>query len=800
MTDLKQNSLLFDSIPTVLFQVTIFYYDFFLLFCAEKIETVYLKIKREIFFAQYDALGRLCYMINYKTWKDPTTRFLLSIQNMLVVRLIELSVVILLILNIFYASPIWNFIRLAILFSIYSNVAFRSVKDSELVRNRLKGILGVAIFYLWCRVVAASFLDVLKSLRPDIAKNSLIKLLEIGIGEKLILVFEFFLIEYVSSVYFDGEFIKTAEKLIRKKVKRSMFVANCMTYDYNEKKLMAYIEQFSERIQLEKDIMILNNAIEEWKMGRSKHTNHQEVDDNSNLLAMKSQQEEDKTNEEKYEQKNKESLQKLTQTSSNKSKLVFEVYQFLLNLRNKFLFQSILGLYDYTMLRNKEIVFNKEIEIREYLAGNFDIMESNLKHIQKVYQQYIEDAIRQEYPSVELNDVLKRANVKQDAATSLYNILPAMSGMMFTSPMLRNRSRSRKDLQVENKVKTSSSGNHRSLREFDFKVITLNSASRMRPTPADEGVHMFYNMLAGDELSTKNYQVVKWRIILTLVYQAILSNWNYLCYLIMILYTFINGGVIGFFYSSALIILVLVEENLPGIIFWKFCFFNGAVGFSGKLFIKVFAEKLVEADVFKKYTQTYIDNMSMIVIGSSSYVFEIVIMIFIMIQLIVADELGFKIKGMIDFEDTNTAYIRMKINKLFSLRENENFSTYKLKLLALYESIKDVDNENMGKKNIIKAQKKMASSQSKKSVFGFIKAVGEKASEKDDIDINEVIEYERSQNNKKTENLKETIKIIEKNIFIKSFGKFSEENKKSFRWQLFSVYVASCDPEPEAGG
>jgi hypothetical protein len=181
-------------------------------------------------------------------------------------------------------------------------------------------------------------------------------------------------------------------------------------------------------------------------------------------------------------------------------------------------------------------------------------------------------------------------------------------------------------------------------------------------------------------------------------------------------------------------------------------------------------------------------------------VFEIVIMIFIMIQLIVADELGFKIKGMIDFEDTNTAYIRMKINKLFSLRENENFSTYKLKLLALYESIKDVDNENASKKSIIKAQKKMASSQSKKSVFGFIKAVGEKASEKDDIDINEVIEYERSQNNKKTENLKETIKIIEKNIFIKSFGKFSEENKKSFRWQLFSVYVASCDPEPESGG
>ena len=268
----------------------------------------------------------------------------------------------------------------------------------------------------------------------------------------------------------------------------------------------------------------------------------------------------------------------------------------------------------------------------------------------------------------------------------------------------------------------------------------------------------------------------------------------------MILYTFINGGVIGFFYSSALIILVLVEEHSPSLRFWSLCFFFSAFGLVGKLLVAALGSQLVETNQISRQLMAYINNISVIVIGSSSYVFEIVIMIFIMIQLIVADELGFKIKGMIDFEDTNTAYIRMKINKLFSLRENENFSTYKLKLLALYESIKDVDNENMGKKNIIKAQKKMASSQSKKSVFGFIKAVGEKASEKDDIDINEVIEYERSQNNKKTENLKETIKIIEKNIFIKSFGKFSEENKKSFRWQLFSVYVASCDPEPEAGG
>ena len=54
--------------------------------------------------------------------------------------------------------------------------------------------------------------------------------------------------------------------------------------------------------------------------------------------------------------------------------------------------------------------------------------------------------------------------------------------------------------------------------------------------------------------------------------------------------------------------------------------------------------------------------------------------------------------------------------------------------------------------------------------------------ERDDINIEEVLSYEQDQYKKKGEELKETIKVIEKNIFIKSFGKFTEENAKSFRW------------------
>ena len=266
---LKQQTLLYDSIPTVLFQVTMFYYDFFLLFCAERIETIFLRVRNEIFFAQYDSFGKLCFMIDYKSWKDPTTRFLLNMTNLFSVRLIEILVVILLILNIFYASPIWNFIRLGILFSMYSSVAFRSVRDSDLVRDRIKKVLLVGMVYLWARVMITSILDVAKSITTN-PNNQVFGLLGIEIGEKLILVFEFFLIEYVSTVYSDKEFKAKVNKIIKKKLVRSNLVATSMTYNHNEKKLMAFIEEFSQRIKLEEDIRILNGAIAEWKEGRTK--------------------------------------------------------------------------------------------------------------------------------------------------------------------------------------------------------------------------------------------------------------------------------------------------------------------------------------------------------------------------------------------------------------------------------------------------------------------------------------------------------------------------------------------------
>jgi hypothetical protein len=461
---------------------------------------------------------------------------------------------------------------------------------------------------------------------------------------------------------------------------------------------------------------------------------------------------------------------KLSQTSSLKSKIIFKSYQFLLEWRNKFLFSNLITLYDYILMRNHEIIQNKELRVRTYLAGSFDIMVHNLNNIKNIYHDYVDFVVKQDQVSVALQDVLKIAKSRQDAKDVMNSIIPALKHVTFGSASMvrERRGKVAKTSQAERKANTNN---------FNLKILKLNT--EYPGMEASEGRHVFYSILEEDELTTDNYRKVKILVFLKLLFQATLSNWHYICYLLMIIYTFVNGGLNGFIYANSIIVFVLVEENLPGIIFWKTCFFNTAIAFWMKQLLNGFISQLVESQIFTKGTQEYFKMYSDLIFGSASSLFEIVIMIFIMVELVLLDELGMKKKKMIEYEDTNESFIRMKINKIFEIRESEKFNFYVKYLYALFEGTKLGTDQGT---SLTKEKKR----QSKK----VLSLLGKQAeADKDEIDIEEVIEYEKDRNNTKTDSLNKTIKVIEQNIFIKSFGKVTEENRKSFTWQLFTVYV-----------
>lgn len=496
---------------------------------------------------------------------------------------------------------------------------------------------------------------------------------------------------------------------------------------------------------------------------------------------------------------NKESLQKLDQTSSNQAKLIFKLYQTLLNLRNRFLFCSTLELYDFMLLRNQDILTNKECNVREFLAGKFRIMEVTLENIRSTYKVYTQDAVWRGYSKVELADVVKRSGMRDEPAQIIGALSSGIPGMVgFMMPKLKSRAHHmRKPIAAVSNDKD----------KYNYKVLKLNTmVDPLLPRHANNKIPTnpirFSNMLEGFEAITKEYKRIQPWPILLLSLQVLFSNWHYICYMIMIIFTFLNGGLLGFTYSGTLIIYVLVEEYMPGLFFWKISYLATAAGLFLKLIITGGATIATDLKMMTNTSKTFITNHTNMFLGSSSYVFEIFIMIFILIQLIIIDELGFKGKKMIDYEDTNTAYIRMKVNKIFSKRDEEQFKIDKLYYKALYESITEAEQAVEKMRNVINYDNRKAMSNSGKSKSSS-KRSGEdipklRETEPTDINLPEVLSYIEEENQKKLSAFKETIDKIEKNIFIKHFGKFSESDTKSFLWQLFTVYVDLFNAEPQA--
>jgi hypothetical protein len=494
-------------------------------------------------------------------------------------------------------------------------------------------------------------------------------------------------------------------------------------------------------------------------------------------------------------------LQKLDQTSSKKAKLIFQLYQTMLNLRNRFLFCSTLELYDFVLLRNQYILTNKECNVREFLAGKFRVMEVTIDNIRSTYKTYTQDAVWRGYSKVELADVVKRAGLRDDAIQVVGALSNGIPGMInFMMPKLKSRSHHMR--------KPITTGKESEKNKYNYKVLKLNTLVDMNLTRHDENKLpnnpiIFSNMLEGFEAVTKEYKKIQTWPMLILSLQVLFSNWHYICYLIMIIFTFLNGGLLGFTYSGTLIIYVLVEEYMPGLFFWKICYLATAAGLFLKLIITGGATMAAQKKIISNTSMNFIMNHSNMFLGSSSYVFEIFIMIFILIQLVIIDELGFKGKKMIDYEDTNTAYIRMKVNKIFSKRDDEQFKIDKLYYKALHESITESEQAVERMRNVINYDnRKAASSKSRSSNKRNHDDIPKlRDTEPTDINLPEVLSYLEEENQKKLSSFKETIDKIEKNIFIKHFGKFSDSDTKSFLWQLFTVYVRSsvtCRTENQA--
>jgi len=80
------------------------------------------------------------------------------------------------------------------------------------------------------------------------------------------------------------------------------------------------------------------------------------------------------------------------------------------------------------------------------------------------------------------------------------------------------------------------------------------------------------------------------------------------------------------------------------------------------------------AGVLSKDTNGFYSyQLCYLLIGSARDQADSYVIILIIIQLILLDEMGIKKKKVTEFEDTSSAFIRMRLNKVFEIRYLEEF-------------------------------------------------------------------------------------------------------------------------------
>ena len=91
----------------------------------------------------------------------------------------------------------------------------------------------------------------------------------------------------------------------------------------------------------------------------------------------------------------------------------------MLTLKNKFMFMNIFSLYDFICERNKFIVknmLNPNINLKEYLGREFDMIQTNLGTIEKIYQTYAAEVVKtkpKQISKTKLIELYKR-NIRRD--------------------------------------------------------------------------------------------------------------------------------------------------------------------------------------------------------------------------------------------------------------------------------------------------------------------------------------------------------------------------------------------------
>lgn len=777
LNDQDPSTLIWEVLPVMIFQFTIFYFDSFVNNVAQQIENSSFKISKP-FIYRHPIENIL--IVEYKKWKNVTFKLMQNFQNNLIVRINEIQIAMQFLINLFTVDKFYNLVRIIILIVYFYIVGFSQLSEVKKKRGQIKVVLVCLTFFIWFRIFFDKITIVLRFIIEIAQLSGQLEFLDFILGKKdensssdgssysdgisiYLVVLELFIVEIISELYQNDDFIEKQNNIIDKKLLKSQLISHCMTYDINEKKLIGVINGYREKLQRSRNIQKMVEQIDKWT--------RQIVEKQNSEVPHES----DKTIQEDL--KAQENLHKLYQIASFKPKVIFYLYQLLIKSKNPFLFKSTLELYDYICLRNKEIVTRRElyIDMIRYLKGEHTNMHEALLSINSVYKNYSKEVKEYGYTRFK-HEKIKRIPRKRESIAKMKN------KRSFMNKPFSNGRQSQIEMsgyQEGPKVSHQDFIAMEKRGEYDFKIVQIKSNK----------IHKFHNPVIDDESNTNKYQKIKIRVLIYLIVQIFISRWHYICYFIIMLYCFMNGGFSGFLFIFLLLTYVFISEKFPSFIFWRLSVYNACFMMILKLTFSLLYPNI--EDDTSSYRNQYLRNL---ILGSLPYQVESLILIAILFQLILLDEIGLKDKRFTEIEDTSTAYVRMRLNNVFKLRETGDRKKKELYLSSLHSEVSNEGSSLMKKNNTqLSTKRRNALSSRRRMKNTHIQNDLNKSQLKekystDQINLNEILKYENRQKDKQFREFTKASKQVDY-IFMRSFSMFNSKNKKSFRWSHFSIYL-----------
>lgn len=605
-----------------------------------------------------------------------------------------------------------------------------------------------------------------------------------------------------------NEYQKISNEYYRESRTRSKLLSYVTAYYFNERKIITLLNQYLRKIQLDVRIDVTSMQLELWRsifsQGVGSNTESQFKKED---FCFKEFLEEIDTM--KYFQRSNITSRRDFRQLPWWRKAIYYTYKGALRSSNPFISLDVLNLFNEVAKRNRYAVKSKvKIDFKDILFGKHEAIELTLDNIGSIYRLY-ESGVE----SNEIRRILKKNEIYNSSQTIMnlyYSSEEFSAKKLMVSKRIRIsfpietkkgqniETRARADskrksivrqvinpmeLVQENQKEETQSQSKKAVRmaiDVLFAEIMsvnrfkryANSYSTMEITTGDKC--RFYNFDISENRA-KNLAELHFDFLFQIGCNFVTSNWDFVCYFLLLLYHFYNMSVTTLFIPFAVFIFGMTEEYNKTMGYWQTILLYVGIVFICKMFlISLFnIEPLKEfqpgegMDVsFEKdggsgegkhesglfsYTNYPSDQTALVI----SYLFgnlqtlipDFAVFWALFLNSQILRKTGLKDKYLVEVENINQAFVRLKLNNFWSeILEEKKKTKY-----AYLDHIR----KKSGKK--------------RQSVANSLKEIPMQAAQKS-LFFNILRRMDR--------------------VFNKNFAKFRNVNINNHLWRLFSRYNA----------